>query len=393
MRPYTPASIESPKTLVAACGNGVAGVLIFAVLPMLLGGFADQYGLNDVQTGVLGSTYFGLYALVALSSVLWIQRVNWRLLSTVGIAVMVTGLGLCRLFPHYQGALMGLAAVGMGAALTYPVSFTLIACRREKDRDYAIKLIPEQLVPGILLVVTATFFADQLSAHNFLLLLIGLLLAPLALSRVIPDNPAAAARATTAAANGKRWVILGLIALNLYFMGFAGLWAFLERIGSESAIDQALVGQLLALGLLTSAIGPFIAAAVGDRFGRSLPLCIAMSGSLLSLLFGLGTITALKFGAIMAILPLVYYFGIAYFFGIIADADSSGRFTALTPFALAVGAAMGPYLFGVIKSVYGVEGAYAFVAISIVAGTLLIGEVNRRLFSHGSCKASESVAT
>ncbi len=379
-------SINSIRTLIATCSAGVAGVLIFGILPIMLGGFAEKYALDDVATGALGTVYFACYALIALSSVLWVKKVNWRRCSLLGIAAMIAGLSACLWLPQYQGAMLGLAAAGIGAALVNPISFAVIAYRHNKDRDYAIKLIPEQLIPGILLIVTASFFVEQLSIFKFLFLLIGLLVITFILCQWIPANPLqinvpdeGSENTPTRSKSNTQRGILGLLALNFYFMGFAGLWAFLERIGNAGNLNASLVGQLLALGLVSSAIGPFIAAFVGDRFGRALPVIAAALGTLLPLLLGNGDMSGWAFGLIMAIMPFMYYFGIAYFFGIIADTNHSGRFAALIPFSLAVGAALGPYLFGLTKNLYGLEVAYLFVTLTISSGCLLIIYVNTHL--------------
>jgi predicted MFS family arabinose efflux permease len=363
--------IQSNRALVAACSNGVAGVLVFSTLPLVLGGFAQSYGLSDLQTGTLGSIYFGLYSLVALSSVFWIQRSSWRVMSTLGLLLMLAGLVTCLLFRHYTGAIAGLSVSAMGAAIVTPISFSVIAQRQQTERDYAIKLIPEQLVPGILIVVVASLFAEQLSIFPFLLLLCGLMLVCLGLSQWIPARPQAlnTCQSTTVKHTP---VLLALLALNLYFLGFAGLWAFLERIGDSGQLDTAVVGQLLALGLMTSALGPLCAALLGERWGRTLPLLIALVGCLLSLGLLISDITLVRFGLMVALLPLAYYFGIGYFFAAVADADKGGAYTALMPFSLALGAALGPYLFALCKTFAGLPGALALVAVTLTAGTLLL---------------------
>lgn len=382
------AAINHPRTLTAACSNGVAGVLIFSVLPVLLGTFSEHLQLSDQQLGLLGSVYFGCYALIALSSAAWIRTAKWRASSSLGIVAMLGGLGTCLIINSYYGALAGLALAGVGAAITHSIGFSVVAHRKEKDRDYAIKLIPEQLVPGLLLVITATFFISLLSLLPFLILLAAILSICFVLSRWLPSNPEESRthHDSTDKLSPARLImgISALIALGLYFMGFAGLWAFLERIGSEGAMSQDTVSQLLALGLVSSALGPLAAAYVNDRIGRALPVILACTGTLAPLfLFGL-EISRFNFALIMLILPFMYYFGIAYFLGIIADIDPHGRLAGLIPFALAVGAAIGPYVFAILKSTgqadnQGIYTAYGFVAMVIVLGCTILLTINHRL--------------
>lgn len=370
--------INTPSSLVAACGLGVAGVLLFTVLPVLLGFIAESFPVSDEQLGLLGSTYFGAFALTSLTSVAWVRRINWAIGGTVGLTLIIAGLAIIGIGASYQWAMIGMGVSGMGAATAFPLSITLVSDRREKDRDYAIKLIPEQLVPGLLLFVLSTLFAEAIGLKGFLATLAGLLMCILALMPLMPAKGRQVAESSLLSQMSSNIpVLLALLALAFYFLGFSAIWAFLERIGSEGALDPGLVGQLLALGLVSSAVGPFLAALVGDRFGRKLTVTVGVLVALGSLLLLIGELTALRYGALMVLLPLGYYFGTAYFFGIIAEADISGRFASLIPFTLAVGAIVGSGGFGFIKAGLGLNSAYLFCGGSMLMGLLLVLWVDR----------------
>jgi hypothetical protein len=42
-------------------------------MPVLVGGMADRYGLDDLQSGLISTVYFSTYAIVALTSPLWVN--------------------------------------------------------------------------------------------------------------------------------------------------------------------------------------------------------------------------------------------------------------------------------------------------------------------------------
>lgn len=363
-------NFDSPIVLAAACANGIAGVIVFVLMPMLLGACADHLQLTDIETGSIASAYFFTYALVTLTSVIWVKLASWRLLSRIGYAIFVAGLLLALLIGTYRGLIIGMGLAGIGAAAIFSLSFVIISERSHKDRGFAIKMIPEQLFPAALLFVFSSFFISLLAFSNFLMALIVVVISCSLFSFWIPEKGNVHSPISAIHGSARGAVFIGLIALLIYFIGFTGLWAFLERIAAEGDMDKDITGQLLTIGLIGSAAGPFIAAMIEDRFGRTIPIIIALLLSIVPLVL-LGNLTTLKYGVVVAVLPTAYYFGLAYFFGIIADADKSGRFVGLIPFALAVGALIGPAVFGFIKAMLDLNSAYIMTGIAIIVGACL----------------------
>ena len=70
--------------------------------------------------------------------------------------------------------------------------------------------------------------------------------------------------------------IASLVALSIGFAGFAGLWAFLERIAVDNAFEPGFINTWLAVGLITSGLGPIAAAVLEDRLGRIVPMGLAI---------------------------------------------------------------------------------------------------------------------
>ena len=372
--------IDSRISLLGACALGTAGVKIFAVLPLLLGTIAEHLQLDDAETGMVASLYYVAYFVVTLTSMLWIRRVNWRVLASLGCGLMVLGLlGSAVFSDSYQGVIAGMMVSGLGAAVVFALSFTLVSDMSDKDRRFAIKLVPEQIIPAALMFVLPALVIEDFGLKGMLYALALAILVLAFLSGGIPTRGVVKDDAPQARKQvGGALVFTGLGALVLFFAGFAGLWAFSERLAHDS-LDPVLVGQLLALGLVSSAAGPFVAAFIADRWGRVTPIVIGVVLSLGSLFLLVGEITATKFGLLMAVLPAAYYFSLAYLFGIISDADFSGRFAALIASALALGAAVGPAVFGVILDERGQNAAYLAAALLIAVGALIFIWMERRL--------------
>ncbi len=374
-----PQKIDSLSSLVAACSLGTAGVKVFAVLPLLLGVIAQHLALDEAQTGLVASYYYGAYFLATLTSVIWIRRVSWRTLTFLGGGLMVAGLvGSAMFNDTFNGVVGGIMLSGLGAAIVYALSVTLVSDMKDKDRRFAIKLIPEQVIPAMLLLVLPALVIEDFGLPGMLLVLAGTILLLTVASGGIPVMGREHKVASSAAPVNKGLVFIGLGALVVFFAGFAGVWAFTEILVHD-ALDSVLVGQLLGLGLVSSAVGPFAGAILADRFGRSLPIIAGVVITILSLGLLLEPITATKFALFMAIFPAAYYFTLSYLFGIISDADVSGRNASLIASALALGAGVGPGVFGVLLDDMGSQAAYAFAAVTIVLGCIIFVWLERRL--------------
>ena len=153
-------NLDRTPVIIAAAATGTAAVLVFALLPVLSGVMADQFQLDDVQTGLVATSYFSIYALMALSSSTWIRRFDWVKTARTGYAIMLVGLLLTLSAPTFVIASSGLAIVGAGAGLLFPISLTLVSDMTHTDRVYAIKIAAEQLVPaGLLFLLSSSLFA------------------------------------------------------------------------------------------------------------------------------------------------------------------------------------------------------------------------------------------
>jgi len=334
----------------AAVSTGIASVLVFALLPILGGGFADKFLLDDRDVGLVASSYFATYALIALSSGIWIRRANWVIAVNLGYAAMFIGLLVCFFSDSFGLSLVSLALVGVGGGVLFPISLTLVSDMRKTDRNYAIKISAEQLVPAAMLVLLSSTLFVEYDLSTLLLLLLAVLAGCFLLTLSIPPVGNPTKHTLQHGEGGDLFAILSLIALALNFAGFAGIWAFIERIAVDNDFEKRFTSIWLAVGLLTSGFGALAAAAIADRYGRILPILIPSILAVVSLLLLRGSVSEINFAIALSILPLSYYFAISYMYAVVADADHRGNMSGLMAFALAVGAGGGPAIFGYLKS-------------------------------------------
>jgi predicted MFS family arabinose efflux permease len=355
--------------------------MIFALLPLLLGTAAEAMNLDDARVGFLASAYVGGYTVVTALSFFWITRIGWRYVFAMGILLLVAGLLSALVAANYMGVMAGLVIAGLGAGFMYALSVAIISEMQDADRKFGIKMVPEQGISAVLLFLVPALVIAHWGLSGLLVTLVAVFILALPFLAWIPPHGNKHGELT---AGGPMTVppalvFLALLGLLLFFGGIAGIWAFMERFASEGDIDQALAGQLLAVGVVSSAVGPVIPAIIGDRFGRTVPLMVASAIVVLSLLILATPLALWKYGLILVVLPAAWYAGMAYQMGIIADADVTGRYSVLMSAALGIGATLGPALLGVIKSGSGLGFALGFAGVVSVAGALVSLWVVRRL--------------
>ena len=357
------------RTTTAVAAIGTVAVLVFALLPVISGVLASRFVLDDMQTGFAATAYFVAYAVITSTSGLWIRRFNWRKVLKLGFAAMIVGLVSCIFAESFSAAQISLALVGVGAGLLFPVSFTIASEMRNTDRVFAIKLTAEQLVPAAMLfLLTSSFLLVDVYADLFLIILLGVIVGSLSI-QLVPDNMRQQedeVRDHGSKWGNVRWGLLALVGLLINFAGFAGVWAFLERIASSNSLDPSFTERWIAIGLVTSGVGPLCVAFVGERLDRRVAIAAASTVTVLCLLLLNGETTELKYAAALFLLPLAFYFSISYMLAIVAEVDYNGKVSSLMSFVLAVGAISGPPLFGYLKSIDG-------PALSAMSVLLLVG--------------------
>jgi predicted MFS family arabinose efflux permease len=361
--------INYMRTTSAVAAIGTVAVLVFALLPVISGVLASRFVLDDMQTGFAATAYFAAYAVITSTSGLWIRRFNWKKVLKLGFAAMIIGLVSCVFAESFTAAQISLALVGVGAGLLFPVSFTIASEMRHTDRVFAIKLTAEQLVPAaILFLLTGSFLLVDIYADLFLIILLGVIVGSFSIP-FVPDNmrqQEKKERSHGSRRGNVRWGLLALVGLLINFAGFAGVWAFLERIASSNSLDPSFTERWIAIGLVTSGVGSLCVAFVGERLDRRVAIAAASTVTVLCLLLLNGETTELKYAAALFLLPLAFYFSISYMLAIVAEVDYNGKVSSLMSFVLAAGAISGPPLFGYLKSIDG-------PALSAMSILLLVG--------------------
>ncbi len=351
-------------------------MLIFALLPIFIGQIADQFQLTEADSGITASAYFVIYAIVSLTTPLWIRRLSWRAVALSGYAAMTAGLVSLQLSVSHTMVLLSMAVTGAGAATLLPISLTLVSGMQNTERVYAITISAEQLIPAVLLFAISAGLLGTYGLSNTVFATIAVTLACVLLSFDLPDGDPK--EATKPASESRPWLaVLSLIALALNFAGFAAMWAFFEIIAGHAGLSVEFSSRWIATGLLMTAIGPLVSAWLSDRAGRLLPLIvptIVAAGAAGLLTKG---VSESSYATALIIFPLGYYIALSYVLSIIADTDPNGIYASLMSFALAIGAIAGPSISGYVRETGGPE--VVLISLFLLSGVVMLAWIQKAL--------------
>lgn len=370
--------VNDRRSIFAAAVMAGGGAMCFVSAPLFIGEAMEGLGLGSDQAGVMFSSYLAGFTLICLTAVLWIRRLDWRLIAALAYAALAVGLAGAATAAGYQLLLAGFFVAGCGAGTLYGLAICMIGDTREPDRFFGVKVFGEQMV-GVVLVFTLPITVQPIWGFK------GLCFATAALAIVLGLTtlwvPPAGTKSTEAARAldeqsghhvAAAWpVLIGVLGMLLFFGGLTVLWAFVERIADSRGLEGATVGTALSFAALGGGLGGLTAALVGDRFGRFKPLVFAIVGTA-----AVYAVYNLQFNALMFIgASFAYVFlwnvSLAYQFGIVSSADVSGRYAVLMSAALAMGGSLGSGLGGFILQDRGF-GTLSVVSLGIAFLSLII---------------------
>jgi predicted MFS family arabinose efflux permease len=164
-----------------------------------------------------------------------------------------------------------------------------------------------------------------------------------------------------------------LAAIGVYFVANAGIWSFVERIGRTNDLDTASIGHVLSLASFVSIGAAMLAANLGNRIGRMLPIVVSL-GSLAVISVSLVTFSTLLSYALGVVLFLCFaIFFLSYALSFLESVDVTGRASIASGGVIMLGNAIGPFLGGAILSAAGLKAlGYSVVLGFAIAGSLFL---------------------
>jgi MFS transporter, DHA1 family, inner membrane transport protein len=341
--------IDRPWTVLTLLVVASVTEAMFLLLPSFVGALDDVLHFTPERTGLLGSADLAGIALATATGPWWLRRVSWRRVVLISLAAFLVINGLCFGVISFPILLSLRALAGIAAGIAYVVALAGIVDTRQVARNTALLVFLQVVFAAVgvyaLDAVRITWRLDAVYIY-----ILAWTIPTLALCwRCFPDNPGD--RIQAGGVNWRRVAAPGaavLIGTALYFLMIGGVWGYLEGIARAAGLSLSETGAALSIGLVISLVGPAVAAWLGLRLGRTLPLMITALVQVASLYFLIQlkyfSDVAVAFFIVNTIFQLFWNYIIAYFIIIFNDIDVSGRFVALYGMASHLTLAIGPYL-------------------------------------------------
>jgi predicted MFS family arabinose efflux permease len=346
---------------------------MFLVLPSFVGALSDILKMAPSRIGLLGSADLAGIAVATATGPWWLRRLAWRRTTAWALGIFSVANGLCFGVVDFWLLLSLRSVAGLAAGTAYVVALAGIVDTRHATRNSGLLVCTQVVFAAAgLYAIDAIPIAWRLNAV-YAYILAWTVPTFLCCWKYFPEDPGD--RPVTQAIEWEQIGLPGAAALAgtcLYFLMIGGVWGYIEGVAREAGLTLRQVGTTLGLGLSISIIGPILAAWLGLRLGRALPLIVTALAQLISLylLIHLKAFSGvvLAFFIINTVFNIVWNYVIAYFITIFDEIDPSGRFVALYGTASHAALAAGPFAGALIIH----EGHYApllWFGIAAVAGS------------------------
>jgi MFS family permease len=367
---------DHPLSVAAAIAVIAVAYLFYNLQPAVISAAEKSLSLLDSQLGFLAASHTLGLALGTISAVFWVRRVDWRRWSYAGILFTIAAY-LLLLSADYALLLAFLPALGFAHGVNVSIALTCLGDTANPARSFGLGLAAQFGIAGLLQYLLPSYVTPAWGLAGCLLILAAVTTLTLPILRFIPRRgtgrgTGSAQRPSEPLGIGSyRIAFFALAGMLLYTFGQTAIWAFLELMGGDRGYDHKIVGAVLGIGLALSASGALLAAALGSRYGRIIPISIAA----LVFLTAMGIWSSFEAVAAFALAIFLYdaawNFSLPFQYTLVTAGDPSGRLTPLLSAVQMLGGVFGPAVAGFLIVGRDYSGVYLMSGIAVAASTLV----------------------
>jgi predicted MFS family arabinose efflux permease len=361
---------------IAALAMGSQAAVIGLLTPIYFGMLVRQIGLDTQQLGMIASFEKVGGILVILMMAWFISRLNLRLITIIGLILLIGGTLACAFTRDFEVLLALRIVVGIATSVATAAQTAYFAAMVEPERWFAWRVTLTILLTMVGLSalpyieaqwgMTGFYIALLAPAPIWIWSIFALPAKPPAREAIVDSDRPHAEPART------NLVYIGLSLLAVAFFGsfITPVYDFSERYGDAIGMSPQNIGWVLSATTAIGLLGSLPVSFIGSRFGRIKPL---IGGTILALACCL--ILALDyditgFFIAMALFSIVWSFNTPYLLGLIAIGDKQGRWTIVASAFADILRVPTLILFGWIIATVGLHGG-AVMAASLATLSLM----------------------
>ncbi len=163
-----------------------------------------------------------------------------------------------------------------------------------------------------------------------------------------------------------------LAGIFLYGCAGAAMWVFLLQIGARLGLEPKLIGVATAIWAATGLAGGVMAAWLSTRFGRIIPLTLALFVELTAAMAVTHASSLFVFMFATPFLMWGIHFITPYMFGIAAALDPDGRCAAAAGGTFTLTGAVGPLMGGLLTQWWGSYTILGWTRLVFILLTMLL---------------------
>jgi predicted MFS family arabinose efflux permease len=322
-------------------GSGIA-LLALYIGPLFVSAYMAKLDVSESQAGLIVSTEMAGFMLGA-AALFIIARLNWRKIMTTALLIMVVGNTSLLFIDNLTIFVVCRIITGFGAGIVMTMTLQVIGLMRNPDTVYGMWTVGQLSIGAVGLIVFPIVIVGY--GIDFVFLSWAALAAILGLTvRFYPCGRAPLVRSSSKPGMPRR-VVLGLLCLLglfIYYGGQAGVWVYMERVGTSWGIDRAAVADTLFISLLAAIAGATMAILLGNKIGRAIPLSASMIISALSIILLILLRGTTLFTVAACMFNFGWYLFLPYMSAIVAAMDDNGKLLTGLAVTFPAGLAAGP---------------------------------------------------
>lgn len=353
--------------------QGKAAIMLFSIIPLILGAFVDHLGFQAGSSGYIISAEILGVAVANGLGFFWVNRLQWRLTSrTLLTALILVNLG-CTQVSSYEGIMAVRVLCGLIEGSVLALTYAMLARTGRPDRNFGF-LFGVGLTLGAINFLLAGFMLEQMGMPGLFINLSLMCVIPLILSGYIPRQSGADfVRENLDEIRGLLFIIvLIILAANLvYFVGQSGVWSYLNRLGVQHGLARDAITYGLSLSLLAGVAGSLVAAWQDNRLGRVVPLSLALVMALGSVIWLYLDFNLTTFYIAAFLFNFANNYGHPCLLGYLAEIDRKGRYVVASGAMQTGGMALGPAIAGYFVSGVDVTNSLWVGVVALVLAMIL----------------------
>jgi predicted MFS family arabinose efflux permease len=345
-----------------------AGMIDMVALPVWIGALVERFHFSTQQSGAVVTLFLAGAFLASLLLAPHFNNLNQRLVATVGFTTAAAAFLIASSQSNFVvlATLHLIAGLASGSALS--MAHGTMGRTANPHRLFAISFMSLGLF-AILMLATLPQLLIAYDGSVIFLVFGGIMAIAAISSGLMFKNPGKIADQLKTPFSRAVW--LTIFGIGMMTFNQAMVFAYAEVIGKARGFDeQSIMTVLIALGIINFILPAPLAAFLQNRV--SAPLMTQVGPVVQAILaVGVTTSTIMPLWApSAAFFVTTEIFTHTFVFGLLARLDPTGRAVAATPAMALIGAALGPFVGGVLAQNFGFDAlGIAAVVVGLSSAT------------------------